>query len=892
MKILYYFLTSLIFFSSLYSQNYKQVKVYSNNKEDIERIVNLGIDLEHSEFTKDNGLIFFVDDEEYLRLSTLGIQYEVLIDNWLVYYESLPKLTESEKNELRENSLTQFNIDGFDFGSMGGFYTYQEIIIDLDEMYSLYPNLITQKINIGTTAEGRTIYGVKISNNPNVMENEPGVGYDALIHAREPQSMETQMYFMWYLLQNYGINPTVTYLVDNRQFYFVPCFNPDGYERNRQTNPNGGGMWRKNRRNNGGGCYGVDLNRNYTYQWGYDNSGSSPDPCSDTYRGPSAGSEPETQAVTNFIIGKNIKAHFNMHSGASAFLYPWGYINQACPDFSIYEEYCQDMVSYNGYDYGTGAQVLGYTSNGSARDWLYGEQTIKQKIFGYTYEIADFWPSQSQIIPIAQLNLGPLLYHAWIAGEYIALINTNYDHQYFNPGDLIQMNPELKNKGLSTGYNISGVLTSLSSYATVNNGTVLFDSVEARQTVQGLSPLSFSISSSAPAETEVKLLFAVFTGSTQMSVDTLKIIIGTPQYIFIDTTNIINTYWTITSTPANPKWAVTTSSFYSAPNSYTDSPPGNYTNNATVTMTMTNAVDLSSYTHPRFSFWSKWDIENNWDYGQVEVSTNNGSTWTPLAGNYTNLGTGSFQPNGQPLYDGTQSDWVYEQINLSAYATNQVKIRFELKTDGSQTRDGWYVDDIGIIVYTSVPVEITSFTANATDKGVKLEWSTASELNNRGFEIEKSKVKDQNSKINWEKAGFIVGKGTSSEIQTYSFFDDNVFNGIYQYRLKQIDYDGSFRIYGPIEVEYGVIKDYNLEQNYPNPFNPETVIKYTIPNSGRVTIRLYNVLGKEIKTLVDEQKESGSYEIIFNAEELSSGVYFYKLESGEYSKIRKMILLR
>ena len=146
------------------------------------------------------------------------------------------------------------HVTGFDFGSMGGYYTFAEIEADLDEMFSLYPNLITQKFSIGTSIEGRTIWAVKISDNPNMSENEPAVGFDALVHAREPQSMATQMYFMWYLLENYGTDSEATYLINNREIYCVPCFNPDGYEYNRQTDPNGGGYWRKNRRNNGGGC--------------------------------------------------------------------------------------------------------------------------------------------------------------------------------------------------------------------------------------------------------------------------------------------------------------------------------------------------------------------------------------------------------------------------------------------------------------------------------------------------------------------------------------------------------------------------------------------------------------------------------------------------------------
>ncbi|RPI73956.1 MAG: T9SS C-terminal target domain-containing protein [Ignavibacteriales bacterium] len=200
---------------------------------------------------------------------------------------------------------------------------------------------------------------------------------------------------------------------------------------------------------------------------------------------------------------------------------------------------------------------------------------------------------------------------------------------------------------------------------------------------------------------------------------------------------------------------------------------------------------------------------------------------------------------------------------------------------------------MGILVYTAIPVELVSFTADVISEGVSLKWNTASELNNRGFEVERKIISNRSSVISsWERIEFVKGRGTTSEPQSYSYTDKNVNSGIYQYRLKQIDFDGSFRIYDPVKVEYGIVKNYSLEQNYPNPFNPETLIKYTIPVSGRTVLKIYNVLGKEVGTLVNELKEAGSYEIKFNPEELSSGIYFYRLESGEYSKTRKMILLQ
>jgi len=130
-------------------------------------------------------------------------------------------------------------------------------------------------------------------------------------------------------------------------------------------------------------------------------------------------------------------------------------------------------------------------------------------------------------------------------------------------------------------------------------------------------------------------------------------------------------------------------------------------------MTLTNPINLIGITNPRLTFYTKFDIENGWDYGQIEISTNNGSTWIPLQGKYTNPGTGSFQPAGEPLYDGTRGEWVREEISLATYLSNQVKIRFELKSDGSVQQDGWYIDDIGILYYSIPinPLELTSFTA-------------------------------------------------------------------------------------------------------------------------------------------------------------------------------------
>ncbi|HEY6627265.1 MAG TPA: M14 family zinc carboxypeptidase [Ignavibacteriaceae bacterium] len=807
MKTLFIFI--VVFSVSIFPQNIKKIKLLLENNSDLQKAYSLSIDLEHSISDKEGGVILFVDENEFQSISNSGLNYEILIDNWKVYYHSLPKLTDTEKEIIRMESQRDFGVTGFGYGSMGGYYTLAEIEADLDEMFQLYPNLITQKFSIGTSIEGRTIWAVKISDNPNISENETAVGFDALVHAREPQSMATQMYFMWYLLENYGSDPEATYLVNNREMFFVPCFNPDGYEYNRLTDPNGGGYWRKNRRNSGGGCIGIDLNRNFGYKWAYDNNGSSPDPCSETYRGASAFSEPESQAIRDFAILNNYNTHFNMHTYGGYILYPWGYIDAETPDSLTYREFAALLTSYSGYAFGSGGQLLGYNSNGSIRDWMYGEQVLKNKTYGYTIEIGDdFWPSQSQIYPIAQQNLRTMIYQSFLAGDYVQLVSPNFNKEFFLPADAIELSPEFKNKGLASAYNLTFELTSPSQYININTGSSSLDSIPARSSSTLNTPLSFLISAAAPLEEEIQLVLTTKTNGDLLSSDTTTLIIGFPVFVFEDTTNNPAALWTITKTPTtSPQWDSTYKSFYSGPNSYTDSKNGNYVNSATVAMTLTNSIDLSGVVNPKLKFWTKFDIESDWDYGQVQISTNNGTTWIALTGQYTEAGVGSFQPNGEPVYDGSQSNWVKEEISLASYTSSPIKIRFRLRTDSNTTRDGWYLDDIGIFFYT-IPTNIL-----------------------------------------------------------------NDAEPVYKF---------------------------SLEQNYPNPFNPITKIKYTIPSviasgakqSQLVILKVYDVLGNEVATLVNEEKPAGSYEVNFNASQLSSGIYFYKLTAGNFIETKKMILMK
>ena len=202
------------------------------------------------------------------------------------------------------------------------------------------------------------------------------------------------------------------------------------------------------------------------------------------------------------------------------------------------------------------------------------------------------------------------------------------------------------------------------------------------------------------------------------------------------------------------------------------------------------------------------------------------------------------------------------------------------------TGNSAYSDSVGIV--TIVPVELTSFIASVEKNGVTLNWQTATETNNQGFEIERKAANN-----NYEKIGFVAGFGTTTELKSYSFSDENVTTGKYNYRLKQIDFDGTFEYSNAIEVEVDLTPTkFALDQNYPNPFNPRTTIKYSIPSSEFVSIKVYDVIGNEIANLVDVKQEAGNYEVSFDASTLSSGIYLYKIQAGSFVQTKKMILMK
>ncbi|HET9952394.1 MAG TPA: M14 family zinc carboxypeptidase [Candidatus Eisenbacteria bacterium] len=297
---------------------------------------------------------------------------------------------------------------------LGDYHTYAEAIAEMSSYVSAHPS-IARLDTIGISIEGRAILGVKISDNVGSDESEPEALVVGCHHARELMSVELPLYVMRRLLDGYGADPILTSLVDSREIWIVPIVNPDGYV---YVQNNSGGQsdnwWRKNRRLNGDGSYGVDLNRNYGFNWGFDDLGSSPTPSSEVYRGAGPFSEPETAAIRDFMAAHAFRVSASFHSYGQLFLYPWGFAAVDTPDNSVFQAFGDSVSLENGYRSGNPKNDAIYLTNGDMDDWVYGDTALKPKLFGFTFELntyeqGGFYPSDTLIPATCTLNWGPML---------------------------------------------------------------------------------------------------------------------------------------------------------------------------------------------------------------------------------------------------------------------------------------------------------------------------------------------------------------------------------------------------------------------------------------------------------------------------------------------------
>ncbi len=676
---------------------YSQVAVSVNSPAEILRLAALGLPLEDAATRVPGRVEILVSEVDLLRIRDAGFAVVTLIPDVRRYYAERLQVDRAVAALEKSPDVPHFHL-----GSMGGFLTLNEVQAELDSMQRAHPLLMTKRDSIGRSIEGRTIWSVRLTGSGGASTTRPQVLYTGLHHAREPQGMMALIYFLWYVLERYGTDPEVTQLLDTRDLTFVPVVNPDGYAFNEFTDPQGGGVWRKNRRHNTNGSIGVDLNRNYGYNWGFDNVGSSGNGNDDVYRGKAAFSEPETQSIRDLCYRNRFSVCFNFHTFGNLLVHPFGYNNTEPPDSMTYRRLGDILTGKNYYTSGTGDATVGYTTNGDADDWMYGDVETKARIFSMTPEVGNdadwFWPVPSRILPLAAENLSANLDLAKLAGQHIAIRSAEVDQR--SNDQTIAFRITLANAGVRTTTPSATVSFTGTGVSVIDPAPVVIPTA-GEQSVTVLARRDEGLPDGTTAMLRMRAAFA-----DESSQDSVPFRLGVPDTVFADGADPVRGPWDAVSSLPAIRWDTTGGTSYGGAACYTDSPLGDYGDNQKNTFTLGRTVLLDGAA-AELRFRARWNLEAAYDGVIVEVSADSGTTWTACAGNYTRPGSGMAggkQIAGIPYYDRLRREWVEEVIDLSAFLGRAITVRFRLESDQYVHRDGMYIDDLRILSYRSHPL--------------------------------------------------------------------------------------------------------------------------------------------------------------------------------------------
>ncbi len=739
---------------------YKKIKIANPSQELMNKLGMIGLDLDcGSQFDSNGDFLIEVSSSEASRISEIT-SYQVVVDDLESFYakralKNLPQaksILKTQKTSKTKSTYKTSSLKTTTFGnithrfenteidwavptnyqlgaSFGGCLTVDETSAQLDLMRSLYPNLITAKVNASPTDQrtigGRPLYVVKISNS-SISGTKPQTLYTGMTHSREVASLMNLTYFMWYLLENYATDPDVKNLVDNHELYFIPIVNPDGLAYNQAQSPNGGGMQRKNRRDTGFcSTYmdGIDLNRNWGTYWGYDDQGSSSNGCDDTYRGTAGFSEAETTIIKDFFLLHNFKTSINHHAyknaalhGRAAF-YRTNNVETNAPVLTgrenEYYQYSHDMTQFSRYAYGSSPNIS-YWNNGNCNDWM-SEGSGKNTLCwtpenGAPTGEGGFWPSPTQITPIAKRAIRMNFIAGFYSGVYAKLHDMTKSDITSTSGAL---NFGLERVGQTSG-DFTLTVTPISSniLSVTNVGT------QSGMTVLEQRNLDVNFTLSPTIAPKEKIVFEVTLSNGTYTIYKTRIEkYYNPTNLFNSTANpttLALAGWTASGTAS---WDVTTTDGFGGTAGITTNTAASYADAITnANLTQTTAISLLNKQQVIIQFNSKWDLERSFDYVQLQGSPDGGTTWIPMNGKYTKPGTTSavtdysttltstsktiadkaFQPDNQPIYDGDKFDkWVLEEYLISAtensglYNKANVKFQFILRTDSNNRNHGY-----------------------------------------------------------------------------------------------------------------------------------------------------------------------------------------------------------
>lgn len=668
------------------------------------------------------------------RLAELGLTWDTRIEELENYY----------RNRL-DNELDD----------MGGYPTLSEINAWIYDTAANYPELVAGPDTIGFTHEDRPILVLKLSANAAVDEDEPEIFLNSAIHAREVITPLILMNFADLLLEGYGTDTRATNLLDSREIWFQLNVNPDGYAYNEERDPGGGGMWRKNKFRFNNQLFGVDINRNFPYMWGFDDEGSSPDMSDETYRGPSAGSEPETQAIMSFINSREFRSVMNYHSYSNLVLLPWGYTYERPPNYDVYFAFGTYLNETLGWQVG-GPEII-YATNGGAEDWQEGGADYH--MWTFTFEVGDnwdgFWPSLDRRDELVPQQEEPLYRFCEMGANPWILMPP--------PVPALSMTDQTENSFTLTWNPVADEHGNIAVYYDIAEmtGMVHMDDAES-ETITTWDYNGFSRGSFGGSQ-------AYYSGNENASMNTL-----TASYPF-------------------------------------------------------TVVEGDTLT-----FNTRYVIEDDFDYAYVQASVDGGE-YINLEGTITTNANPNGANQGHGI-TGSQNSWTEARFPLDDYVGQNIRLRFAYITDAFVLEEGFYVDDISpVLAFESreiiaEAVEDTFLTVTKED----LEEPTDFWYMVRAIDAD-GDISGWSSLLNVNAgASSSAGEGLTS----------------------------------------GLPRDFEVGALYPNPFNPTTSMQIGLPVAADVTVRVVDLLGREVQKLSLGQQQAGRSNIVLDGHSWATGLYF------------------
>lgn len=896
-----------------YAVKYSDVKIYMpKDKSQLIDLIGL-LEIDHFD-AHDGAFNYTVDQDELALLKASGYKYEIIHDDAVAYLEAENAKYYASLKDPNSNQRVAFERTGDLVDSiiktpaafvvqpsLGGYYRFGQMDTAIRTLKSSYPTLV-DTFTIGWSTEGRPIRCLKISDNPSTDESEPEILFMGHHHAREAIGGASMIFLMQYLCENYSKDSRIKDLVDNREIFIIVCANPDGWEHNRTLSASGGGQWRKNRRNNGSGQYGVDLNRNWGVDWanctgatGAASCGSS-STSSDVYWGPSQYSEPETRALRLFCRSRDFGAVMDQHSVGPYYSLPWGrsFNTMSALDDDVYTQMASVMGKYNGMRYGSTMQTLGYEVSGGMKDVLLrGDDSLPNgKCYGMTGEGSNgtsstsFWPLASEIIKLCKGMIYQDLQLIYTVGSYVDLqdrgslnLSSKNGKFYFRArriglGNLpvtVSVVP-LQNVS-SVGSPVTIATTSLPNFNSIYEDSI-----------------SYVLNPSIATGNSIKFAWKIETGGYTYYDTITNIYLATSLFSDNMEGALATTNWTITG----GGWAYTNDAAYTGSKSLAESPSANYPDGAHRIAQLTSTLNLSGAGAAYLSFWARYRAENFRDILRVEVSTN-GTNWVAIAGKSTVRQPGT--ADGSQIRDssaltGINEFWSREVFDLKNYlGATALRIRFRFKADAGGTTYvydndwGFNIDDLNIITGgtpTLLPVVITDFTGRNEGAENKLYWNTASEFNAKSFVVERSV-----NAVDFEEIGSVAAAGNSQSLRNYSFTDKHPYSGENLYRLKMVDIDGSYRYSKLVSIvvhsDESALKPEGIEKIYPNPTNGKVFINFNVMEEKSVfNYTIFNVFGQTIKNNMLTLSQ-GQHTIELDVSDVAKGEYFvsfYNMEKG------------